>query len=198
MSSTPWEIVSVAFLAFCAAGCINGGHVIGNVREGIPQYPSERQVAAPNVSVAIYPVSDKGETELLLMREKGRELLVAGMKNAGYRVVPCSFADVRSRAVGVVDVVDCHNMTEWASGGIVSLVTVVAITVRRPGVLMDGHVACGRIRSFQGVSRCELGRKKHGFPLSDEERLTGIREAVSNIMKIAQFKEAVEACNRNP
>ena len=56
-------------------------------------------------------------------------------------------------------------------------------------------IECGGIRSFQGVCRCELGRKTHGFSLSDEERTTGIRGAVANLMRAVQFKEAIEACN---
>ncbi|MBQ6007904.1 MAG: hypothetical protein IJL17_05150 [Kiritimatiellae bacterium] len=196
MSCTFWEIMCVAVLAACVAGCVSGGHVIGGVREGIPRYSDERQMAAPNASVAIYPISDGGDSETRAMRDKSRDLLAENMKNAGYRIVSCSFSDVRSRTVGVVEVVDCHNMTEWSSGGVASLVTVVAVSVRRPGILADGHIACGRFRSFQGVSRTELGRKSHDFILSEEERTAGIREAVSNIMKIAQFKEAVEDCNR--
>ena len=196
MSCTFWEIMTFAALTACAAGCISGGQVTGGVREGIPQYSAERQMAAPNASVAIYPISDRGDSEMRAMRDKSRELLVENMKGAGYRIASCSFSDVRSRTVGVVELVDCHNMTEWSSGGDASLVTVVAASVRRPGVLADGHFACGRVRSFQGVSRIELGRKPHEFILSEEERTAGIKEAVSNIMKIAQFKEAVEDCNR--
>ncbi len=189
------KVLFAVALAACAAGCASKSYVKGNVREGIPQYPSERQVAAPNVNAVVYPIPDAGDSEKRKMLESGRNMLLDGMKAAGYGIVSCNFADVRSRNVGVVELVDCHSTTERSYGDVASLVTVVAICVRKPGVLEDGRITCGRVRSFQGVFRYELGRKPHDFSLSDDERLAGIRGAVDNIMKIAQFKEAVEECN---
>jgi hypothetical protein len=147
------------------------------------------------VRVAVYPAADVGDAETRALRSLAYTTLVGRLKEGGHDVVPLERSKVNGGSVCVVELVDCrHDMPEWARGGVVSLVTVVAVRVRRPGQMRDGALDCGNVRSFQGVYRMKLGVRPIDFSLSEKERVAGIGGAVENLMHAEQFCRAVQEC----
>ena len=185
-----------AVAAACAllAGCGTGSRVVVAPRI-VPRYPDAPPAAQGRVRVAVYPAADVGDAETRALRSLAYTTLVGRLKAGGYDVVPSERSKAGGGDVCVVELVDCrHDMPEWARGGVASLVTVVAVRVRRPGLMRDGALDCGNVRSFQGVYRMKLGTRLINFSLSEKERAVGLGGAVENLMHAEQFCGAVREC----
>ncbi len=184
-------ILAAAAVSAFVAGCGTGSSVT-IARRKIPEYPSAVLPAPEGAQVAVYPHPFSGDAETRFMRDNGHALLVEGLKSAGYGIVPPERSRAGRGPVCVVELAECrHDMPERDDGDMVSVVTVVAVRVRKPGALRHGRVDCGRVRSFQGVCRMALGPRPFDFQMTEEERLKGIRGAVGNLIRSAQFREAV-------
>ena len=157
----------VVFVAYCA-GCATNSYVIVEPRP-IPEYPSQGLLPAPAATIAICPtVISAGDAETRRMREAGYRLLVKEMEGCGYRVAPSDAMASEKPPKCIVELVECrHDMPEVNSGRIVSIVTVIAVRVRGPGVLRDGRMTFGIARAFQGVFREKLGARPNGFVVTD-------------------------------
>lgn len=180
--------------AACAllAGCETGSNVVVAPR-AVPQYPDAAPAVQGRVRVAVYPAADIGYAETRAVRSLAHATLVERLKAGGYDVVPPERSKTGGGNVCVVELVDCrHDMPERSLGGEVSLVTVVAVRVRRPGQMRDGALDCGNVRSFQGVYRMRLGARPIDFSLSEKERVAGISGAVENLMHAEPFGRAVQ------
>ena len=176
------------------AGCATGSSVVVAPRI-VPQYPESPPSVQVRVRVAAYPAADVGDAETRALRSLAYATLVARLKAGGYDVVPAEWSKAGGGNVCVVELVDCrHDMPEWARGGLASLVTVVAVRVRRPGQMSDGALDCGHVGSFQGVYRMKLGARPIDFSLSEKERAAGISGAVENLLRAEQFCRAVQEC----
>ena len=185
-----------AVMAGCVllAGCGTGSSVVVEPRI-VPQYPKAAPSVQGRVRVAVYPAADVGYAKTRALRSCAYATLVERLKAGGYDVVPAERSKAGGGNVCVVELVDCrHDMPEWARGGSVSVVTVVAVRVRRPGRMRDGALDCGNVRSFQGVYRMKLGARPIDFSLSEEEGAAGISGAVENLMRAEQFCRAVQEC----
>lgn len=185
-------------LLVSVCGCVEPSRVILEKRK-VPVYPHAVRPVPANVRVAIYPASEVGDAKTRALRAEGHDVLTAAMKAEGYDVMPATYSKAGSLDACIVEVAECrHDMPERDRGGNVSLVTVVAVRVRRPGQMRDGRIYCGAVRSFQGVYRMELGMKPWDFSVSDEERARGVKGAVSNLIGAEQFRNAVAECGKSP
>ena len=185
-----------ALLAGCAlfAGCGTGSRVVIAPRK-VPQYPDAALPVRGTVKVAVYPAADVGYAETRALRASAYASLVEQLKAAGYDVVPPDRSKVGDGNVCVVELADCrHDMPERTREGLVSVVMVVAVRVRRPGRMRNGALDCGNVRSFQGVYEMALGVCPAGFALSEEESAAGVRSAVGNLMRAEPFSSAVQEC----
>ena len=181
-----------AILLFCV-GCSTTSHVILEPRK-VPAYPQREVVGKLNVAVAVYPAISMGDSATRKMRSLGCELLVRGLVARGCRVVGDHEWSSAHDTKCIVELVECrHDMPEWRKGGLVSLITVVAVRVRDRGVLRDGRLVCGTARAFQGVYRDELGARENDFAVSDVESERGIKGAIENLLRAEQFCDAITA-----
>ena len=154
------------------AGCGTGSSVVVEPRI-VPQYPKAAPSVQGRVRVAVYPAADVGYAKTRALRSCAYATLVERLKAGGYDVVPAERSKAGGGNVCVVELVDCrHDMPEWARGGSVSLVTVVAVRVRR----------------------MKLGTRPIDFSLSEKECAAGISGAVGNLMRAEQFCRAVQEC----
>ena len=189
-----------AVMAACAllAGCGTGSNVAVE-RRTVPCYPVAALPVHGPVKVTVYPAADVGYAETRALRSRAYAALVERLKAGGYDVVPPERSKAGAGNVCVVELADCrHDMPERSSGGAVSLVTVVAVRVRRPGRMRGDVLDCGNVRSFQGVYRMELGIRPIDFSLSEEELAAGIDGAVENLIRAEQFGRAVQDCGKTP
>ena len=185
-------LLYAVFFACCGVGCSSSSRVLVEPRK-TPEYPSQCPVRVPAASVAVYPAISAGDAVTRQMRLSGYEMLVKAMSESGYRVVTVDESSSAPLPKCIVELVECrHDMPEW-NGGSASLVTVVAVRVRGPGVLRGGHMTFEGMRAFQGVFRDDLGMRPNDFAMTDDESKRGIRGAIGNLLKAAQFREAVAA-----
>lgn len=194
------RFVSAGVWSFCVIGCVDECHVIITPRV-VPEYPQTTAVQAvpANVKVAIYPPPDAGAAEVRKMYGKAHAALEDGMKAAGYGIVPPDITKADEREACVVELAECrHDTPEWNRAGEVSVVTVVAVCVRKPGAVRNGGIDCGGVRSFQGVYRMKLGVRPLTFTVSDDELAKGVKGAVDNLIGAAPFREAVGECGKGP
>ena len=187
------EMGLVCILMLCGAGCTTTSHVIVEPRR-TPEYPPPEAVGKLNAAVAVYPAISMGDSATRKMRDMGYEMLVRGLVARGCRVLgEHEFASAHDTKC-IVELVECrHDMPEWRKGGLVSLITVVAVRVRDRGVLRDGRLACGTMRAFQGVYRDELGARANDFTVSDVESERGVKGAIENLLRAVQFRDVVTA-----
>jgi len=181
----------------CVAGCYTGSRVTIAPRS-VPEYPKALQHVPEGVKVVVYPAAVSGDSESRALRRMGHAQLEESLRAIGYDVVSpersCAGCDVGC----IVELVDSrHDMPERATGNMVSIVTVVAVRVRKPGVMRNGNIDCGRSRSFQGVYRMALGQRPFDFRMTEEERENGIKGAVGNLVGSVQFHDAIVQAARN-
>lgn len=194
------EIACAGVLSACVSGCVEESRVIIAPR-AVPEYPQAMDSRSVPVSakVSVYPPPDAGTPDARAMNEKAHVALVDGLKTAGYDLVAPDLAKAGGGRVCVVELAGCrHDTPEWGRGGEVAVVTVVAVRVRKPGVVRDGRIDCGHVRSFQGVYRMNLGVRPLTFSVSDAELAKGIAGAVGNVLGTAPFRSAVEECGGLP
>lgn len=197
---TFWKIACAGACAACILGCVEESRVIIAPR-ALPAYPQsmDGRGALVNAKVSVYPPPDAGTPDARAMNVKAHAALVDGLKTAGCDLVPPGIAKAGEGRVCVVELAGCrHDTPEWTRGGEVSVVTVVAVRVRKPGVMRDGRIDCGPVRSFQGVYRTNLGVRPLTFSMSDEELAKGVAGAVDNVLGAEPFRSAVEACGGRP
>ena len=196
MNRLLWTTALPAALLGLSCGCVEPSSVIVEKRK-VPVYPQTVRPVPSNVRVAIYPAAEVGDAETRALRQEGYEALASGMRAAGYDVMPAAFQKTGSRDACIVEVAECrHDMPERDRDGGVSLVTVVAVRVRRPVQIRNGRGDCGVARSFQGVYRMELGAKPWDFHVSDAECARGVKGAVANLIGAEQFRNAVVECGK--
>ena len=191
--------MAIFAIALCAVvpGCVEASRVIVAHRP-IPNYPSPTREVPKNVKVVIYPASQEGSAEIRNMLSSGEVALVDAMNAAGFNVVPPRLNDLKNGNVCIVELAECrHDMPEWSSGSDASLVTVVAVRVRRPGKMKDGRMECGIVRSFQGVYRMRLGVRSVDFKITDQEVRLGIKGAVANLVGLSAFRSAIETYGKS-
>ena len=177
-----------------AGGCATPSSVVVKPRR-TPDYSNPISKAPANMCIVVYPALEAGDSETRAMRLCGFKALVKGLKVIGYDVASAELSRPGDRNVCVVEIAECrHDMPEWTDNDIASLVTVIAVRVRMPGIMRDGCIDCGNIRSFQGVYRTQLGRRLPDFQVSETERDRGIEGAVSCLVGLAAFNEAICAC----
>ena len=197
---TFWKIACAGACAACTLGCVEESRVIIAPR-ALPAYPQsmDGRGAPVNAKVSVYPPPDAGTPDARAMNVKAHAALVDGLKTAGCDLVPPGIAKAGVGRVCVVELAGCrHDTPEWGRGGEVSVVTVVAVRVRKPGVMRDGRIDCGPVRSFQGVYRMNLGVRPLTFSMSDEELTKGVAGAVGNLVGTEPFRSAVETCGGRP
>ena len=191
--------MSIFTIALCVvvSGCVETSCVTVAHRP-IPSYPSATREVPKYANVVVYPASQEGSAEARSMLSSGQVALLNAMNTAGFNVVSSEVNDLKRINVCIVELAECrHDMPEWSSDGDASIVTVVAVRVRRPGAMKDGRMECGLVRSFQGVYRLELGRRTVDFQLVDEEIDLGIKGAVANLVGLSSFRDAIETCGKS-
>ena len=172
---------ALAFATCLAAGCATQSRIEQPPRD-LPGYGA---VGGRSVStlVAVYPHPEVGDRLSERLKAKGCHL-VSSVPTAG-AVHP----DL------VVETVRCAQDTE-REGEEVSLVTVVVMRVRKPGVLSkDGKSMSGLsgMRTFQGVSRIPLGRRAFNDEnITEQELAQGVEKSLDNLMRSEAFLSALE------
>ena len=184
----------------CVLGCVEESRVIIAPR-AVPEYQQamDGRGVPVHAKVSVYPPPDAGTPEARAMNEMAHAALVEGLKAAGCHLVPPDLAKADGGRVCVVELAECrHDTPERGRGGEVFIVTVVAVRVRKPGVMRDGRIDCGPVRSFQGVCRMSLGVRPLTFSMSCEEQAKGVAGAVGNMLGHVPFRSAVEECGGCP
>lgn len=170
-----------------AGGALFAKTVIRQHPRDIPEYPTTRQsYSGVKAKIAVCPLPVVGE------------MLVDALKTDGCRVVsatPQCGIGLAERPDCILEPISLVSKTE-RNGSSVSLVTVLLVRVRKPMAFEE--VARGR--TFQGVSRIELGFRgsndRGETDTTPQEDAEGVRKAVDNLLRIPALKKAIADTGR--
>ena len=173
---------SLALAACLATGCATQSRIVQPPRD-LPTYGGAAGLKGAT-RLAVYPHPDVGERLAERMTAKGCTV-VSSVPTAG-----------STHPELIVETVRCAQDTE-REGEEVSLVTVVVVRVRKPGVLAkDGKSLSGLsgTRTFQGVSRLPLGRRAFNEEgITGSERVQGVEKSLDNLMLSEAFLDALDS-----
>ena len=169
-------------LATClVTGCATQSRIVQPPRD-LPAYGGACELQKAT-RLAVYPYLDIGDRLLERLKAKGCTI-VSSVPTTG-----SMHPDL------IVETVRCAQDTE-RDGEEVSLVTVLVLRVRKPGVLSkDSKSMSGMsgMRTFQGVSRIPLGRRAFNDEnITEQELAQGVEKSLDNLMRIEAFLTALE------
>ena len=173
--------LSALVLATCmVTGCTTQSRIVQPPRD-LPAYGGACELQKAT-RLAVYPHLDVGDRLSERLKAKGCTI-VASVPTAG-----SMHPDL------VVETARCAQDTE-RDGEEVSLVTVLVLRVRKPGVLAKDAKSLSGLsgtRTFQGVSRIPLGRRAFNEEgITESERVQGVEKSLDNLMLSKAFLEAL-------